>query len=604
MMPQPSERPTRILLAISLFQGLCLYLLYISAEAAVWPANSPVWSYPLWTLAVIAPLLLLLSVTRQNIVYAVKNVGAFCALLVLLAIYTGWQAEPFDEVPLGSLTLAFVATIGIASFKALMYLQQRADGVELTYPLLFTNSWRNFLVGALAALFTLIFWLILQLWGQLFNVIGIDVFTKLFAKDWFAIPINTVAFGLGVVLFRNLARVIDSVTQLLHWLIKLLLPLVIALAVIFVSALPFTGLELLWDTGNGTGLLLWLLALTLFFINAVYQDGREANPYPRLLHRAIYIGAFVTPVISGLAFYGLLLRLQQYGWTVERCWAFVAWFVLSLFAIGYVVGIVRRRDRWTDDLARVNTAMGLVVLGIMLLANSPLLDFRKISLASQLERVDSGEIALAEFDFWYAKNHLARPAYLAMERMKTELGESDPDLLAAIENPMPRFAAMPGLDPDEIWQGMHYRPEPFEVPADLRRLIEMSFRVSGDFESVLIAADLNEDGASEYILLLLSAANLSAGNPGSLNAQLYHRDENGWGSSYMPQTARASQGLRERILTGEITLQDPEYKNIAVGGIELRPMPRNGVWPSALLQAQPHTVIQKGSTHTSGKRIK
>ena len=39
--------------------------------------------------------------------------------------------------------------------------------------------------------------------------------------------------------------------------------------------------------------------------------------------------------------------------------------VLSLFAVGYVVGIIRRRDQWTNDLARVNTAMGLVVLALL-----------------------------------------------------------------------------------------------------------------------------------------------------------------------------------------------------------------------------------------------
>ena len=156
----------------------------------------------------------------------------------------------------------------------------------------------------------------------------------------------------------------------------------------------------------------------LFFTNAVYQDGRETNPYPTIIHRLIFIGLCVMPIISALSLYGLVLRLNQYGWTVERCWAFIVWLILSLFAVGYVAGIIKRRDKWTNDLARVNTAMGLVVLAMMLLANSPLLDFRKISLGSQLNRVDSGEIELREFDFWYARNHLARPGYLALEQMK------------------------------------------------------------------------------------------------------------------------------------------------------------------------------------------
>jgi hypothetical protein len=96
------------------------------------------------------------------------------------------------------------------------------------------------------------------------------------------------------------------------------------------------------------------------------------------------------------------------------------WLILTLFAVGYVFGVLRRRDQWTLDLARVNTGMGLVVLAILLLANSPVLDFRKLSMASQLARVEAGEIELREFDFLYARSHLARPGYLALTELKAQ----------------------------------------------------------------------------------------------------------------------------------------------------------------------------------------
>jgi len=208
-----------------------------------------------------------------------KYVAGFAAILALLAVYTGWQAEPFGKFPVSSLSMTFAFGIGLACFKALMYLQQRANEVPLTYQVLFTNSWRNFLVAALSAVFVLVFWLILVLWGQLFKVIEIYFFHELFTEDWFIFPVLSIAFGLGVIMFRDLMHVIDNISKLLHWLIKLLLPLVVTIAVIFLAALPVVGLDVLWSTGNGTALLLWLLALMLFFTNAVYQDGREANPY-------------------------------------------------------------------------------------------------------------------------------------------------------------------------------------------------------------------------------------------------------------------------------------------------------------------------------------
>ena len=560
--------PRAWLLGIAFLQGLALLVLYRSVESGFWPSESPVWAFPLWTLAIAVPLLLLLSIDRDNVAAVAKYVAGFAVVLALLAVYTGWQAKPFGEFPIGSLAGVFAITIGLACFKALMYLQQRASRVPLTYEVLFTNSWRNFLVGVLAALFTGIFWLILLLWGRLFQVIGIEFFWELFTEDWFAIPVLAVAFGLGISLFRDLTRVIDNITSLLHWLIKLLLPLVLFVAVVFLGALPFTGLELLWGTGSGTALLLWLLALVLFFTNAVYQDGREVDPYPRFLHRAIYVGIAVMPVVAALAFYGLLLRVQQYGWTIERCWAFVVWAVLTLFAVGYVVGIVRRRDAWTGELARVNTAMGLVVLAILLAANSPLLDFRKISLASQLERVESGEIELAEFDFWYAKTHLARPGYLAMEEMKAEIGESDPELVAMIEQPVRRSTAI-GVDSESFWASVRYRPEPFEVPVGLKPMIEKAMPPAPRQVPMVIRADLDGDGSNEYVLLLI-------GERRPVLAQFFYRAGNGegggpWRLGHMSFRIDGGEGFdREDVLEGDVSLTAPRYRNLSIGGVELQ----------------------------------
>ena len=565
MTPTP-EHPTRLLLGVSLAQGLCLYLLYASVEAQRWPSKAPVYSYPLWTLAVLAPLLLLLSATRANLVATAKNTAAFCVVLTLLAVYTGWQARPFGQFPVYSLTFTYMVTVSIASFKALMYLQQRADGAALSYPALFTHSWRNFLTGVFAAVFTLIFWLILLLWGELFLVIGIDLFDELFEKDWFIIPAASFALGIGVLLLRKLTRIIDNITVLLRDLTKLLLPLVLGVAVIFLAALPFTGLDPLWDTGSGTALLLCLLALTLFFINAVYQDGRGAAPYPLPLHRLVYLGVCATPALSGLACYGLLLRIQQYGWSVERCWAFVIWLLLSLFSLGYVLSIARRRDAWTHGLARVNVAMGIVVLGIALVANTPLLDFRKISLASQQGRVDSGEIELADFDFWYAERHLARPAYLSMQAIKAEIGDSDPQLLAAIEDPQRRTAEPESIDADELWRRMVYRPARFDLPVQVRRLIEDSVRFNFKFEPMLIATDLNEDGASEYVLLIVDP---DAGRLRS--ARFYHRVEGRWQKGSLAYLRPDKDALTAQLREGEIALRDPEYRDLSVGGVILRP---------------------------------
>jgi len=565
-MNNSSPLPKVQMLLISGIQGILLYALYNAFDNSTWPSESPLWSYPLWTIAVVVPVLLLLSLTRSNAVAVAKYVAAFAAILVLLAVYTGWQAEPFGKFPVSSLSMTFAFSIGLACFKALMYLQQRANEVPLTYQVLFTNSWRNFLVAALSAVFVLVFWLILVLWGQLFKVIEIEFFHELFTEDWFTFPVLSIAFGLGVIMFRDLMHVIDNISKLLHWLIKLLLPLVVTIAVIFLAALPIVGLDVLWSTGNGTALLLWLLALMLFFTNAVYQDGREASPYPDLIHRAIYVGLCVTPFVSALSFYGLILRLNQYGWTVERGWAFVVWLILALFSLGYVVGIIRRRGQWTLELARVNTAMGLVVLAIMLLANSPVLDFRKISLNSQLARVESGEIEIQEFDFFYAKNQLGRPGYVEMERLKEEIGDSDPDLLRMIEKPTWRVQMTSQEARDKAWEDMIYRPAPFEVPARLKPLILDNVLLTNAQDTMLFQIDLDGDGEFEYL-------RVSTHRWGLGYAQFYYQTDNGWKAGGLHSVRdQDSDALRDQLSQGNIELVEPRFKHVKIGDITFQPI--------------------------------
>ena len=561
-----SSLPRAAMLIIAVVQGILLFALYRAFDTDFWPSKSPLWSYPLWTLATAVPLLLLLSISRDNFLRVSQLVAGLAAVLALLAIYTGWQAEPFDEFPVYSLSFAFCFSITLACFKALMYLQQRANQVPLTYQVLFTNSWRNFLVTALSVIFVFIFWLILMLWGELFSVIEIDFFRDLFREDWFIFPVLGFALGLGMIIFRNLTGVIDNITKLLHGLIKLLLPLIISVAVVFLAALPFVGLDVLWSTGNGTALLLWLLAIILFFTNAVYQDGRETNPYSAIIHRVIFSGLCVMPIISALSLYGLVLRLNQYGWSVERCWALVVWFILTLLAVGYMIGIIRRRTEWTIELARVNTAIGLVVLAIMLLANSPVLDFRKISLASQMGRVESGEIELKEFDFWYTKNNLVRPGYLAMEEMKQEIGDTDPELLEMIENPVNTRYAQRMRSNEDMWAAMTYRPEPFDVPQDLKNFINSQYFVTNEGDPLMIQIDLDGDEQSEYLLFHLQ-------EHGVAYSQFYYLTDKGWKDGILNHPGWRYDGdeVHEMIKNGEIKIVDPRFKHVEIGDVLLQP---------------------------------
>lgn len=564
-MTEAPELPRKLMLLIAAVQGIALLFLYDAMESGTWPSASPLWNFPLWLIAVAVPVLLLLSLEQGREIRAAQFIGAFTAILIALGVYTGRQASPYDEFPVYNLTWVFVFSMGLACFKALMYLQQRVAGKPMTYEVLFTFSWRNALTIALSLILTFVFWLILMLWAQLFRAIEVDFFYDLFREDWFLFPVLSVAHGIGVIIFRNLTRVIDSITRLFEGLMKILLPLAVIVAVVFLGALPFVGLDALWSTGRGTSLLLWLLAVILFFTNAVYQDGRGDRPYPLIIHRIIFVALLTTPVISALSFYGLYLRLDEYGWTVIRGWAFITWLVLTLFVIGYVAGIVRKRDDWTTDLAKVNTGMGLVVLFLMLVVNSPVLDLRKRSLNSQLNRVESGQVELEDFDFWYARQSLARPGYLFMEAKKAEIGDSDPDLLARIESPERTDRAQNVQATEDLWANMTYRPEPFDVPDSLRTKIgSYGAGYPVQYQTVLVRIDLDEDGVDDYLYLLAYENYFQAG-------QLYYSVNDQWKNiavSGVPTTGN----VRDAIVNADIEIVRQRFGNIRLGDLLLRPL--------------------------------
>jgi len=546
-----------------------------ATDGGAWPSQTPLVAYPLWALAVTVPEFLLLSLATGNERRVAGLVALFAVPIALTAIYTGSQARPFGAFPLANMTVIFAISTGVACFKALMYIQQRSMRLAMSYNVLFTLSWRNALTVVLALAFTGVFWLILNLWASLFEVIGIDFFRRLFDMDWFLFVSLSVANATGIIVFRNLVGVIDSATRLLQGLLKLLLPLVTIITVLFLASLPIAGLDSLWDTGRGTALLLVLLGLQLFFVNAVYQDGRGQPPYPLVLHRLLYAGLCATPVLSALALYGLYLRLAQYGWTVLRGWAFLVWLVLSLFAVGYTVGVLRRRDAWTVDLARVNIGMGVVVAVAMLLVNSPVLDFRKISAHSQLARIPAGPEGAGQFDIWYAHSALARPGHLALEFLKTRVGDSDAELLEALNNPSPAAMGAGRFLPESLWVATRYRPAPFDLPAGLAAAIEGGFakdlrrrRVAGKLQTILARINLDEDSEFEYAAVLLL-------DDSFLAARIFDRDSGTWASVVAYPLAGhdgdARVALPDQLLDGEVAAQPGRFDDLRFGDFVLRP---------------------------------
>ena len=486
---------------------------YATACFDFWPSNQPQWLFCFYTLVVVAPVTLLLSLEKGLELKLALRLGAFALVAAALGFYAGLQAIPLEQISYQPVLFAFIFSMLLASFKALLYIQQQAFGVPLSYSALFLHSWRNFLTLGLSLLFTLAVWAVLMLWAALFKVIQIDFFDDLFVKQWFYYPTLSLAFAFGIIIFRNQAGVIDTITRIQQALMKFLLVILALVSVLFMLALPFTGLTPLWKTGHGSLLILCLQALMLFFLNAVYQADADSRPYPLWLHRAIYAAVALLPVYSLIACYGLMLRVEQYGWSVSRCWGLVLWLILALFSVGYLWGILKKRDLWLLHLSWINVRMGLVLLAMMLLVNSPLIDFRKISVQSQLARLEDGRTLLAAFDLHYFRHDLAKPGYDALQQLKVRYSETDPALVLRINTLYKDWLSnnRPNTSTEHEQQLLTALklPKDLILPPGLEEALFAWQKYKG-WQLSLISQyhlrpiDLNNDGVQEYVLLTYS----------------------------------------------------------------------------------------------------
>lgn len=566
---QTAALQKKVMLLVALVQGILLLALHQAIEFNYWPAQSPPWLLGFYALTMSAPLMILLALEQNNGKRILLWILPFSAVLAGLAFYTGTQVVSVTEPELEQVLPVLIFSAIVASFKVLMYAQNYSHNQALSYHLLFRYSWRNFLSLGLSLLFTLCVWGVLTLWAQLFKVIGIHFFDDLFANKWFYYPILSLAFGLGVIIFRSQVQIIDTLTRIQQSLMKFLLVILVLVSLLFLAALPFTGLTLLWSTGSGSALILTMQALILFFLNAVYQDEPESRPYPLFIHRFVYLGVALLPIYSVIVFYGLFLRIAQYGWTVDRAWGLVLWGLFALFSTGYLWGIVKRKDNWLHHLSWVNVRMGCVVLAVMLLVNSPLVDFRKISVSSQLARIEQAQPRLEDMDLAYFRNSLAQPGYLALQELK-QRHINNADLQLKIDNLyLPRHENK-AMDQKQFIAKLEIQ----SVTTVPESLVDAMYIVAADNvwqinrlkQAWLFPIDLDQDGIDDYLLIQLFQQ--------SHSFTLFYQQGQQWANIAMQSDITFDPKHLDQFkqtITSEFKIISPRWQNLQMGELTLYP---------------------------------
>lgn len=277
-----------ILVSIGLVQGFIFWVTY-----EFWPEDPQIE-------ALLAALISFVSVrgliyqfawTGRDKVRQFVVGGILSAFFALVTLWVWWQRPGEGALFQGDSfrlpTLAVASLLSLYILLPFIQIFQESGRPIFPYSELFCHSWNNFFIAAIGFLFAGLFWGLISLWVALFNLVGISFFEDVFYSAPFVSISLSAMFGFGIALGKENGAIINTLRRITLAIFRSLLPLLAFVGLLFLAALPFTGLQPLWDTKSASPLLLSVLLLTMLFINSVFQDGTGPRPYPDWVRRGV-----------------------------------------------------------------------------------------------------------------------------------------------------------------------------------------------------------------------------------------------------------------------------------------------------------------------------
>ncbi|EFO1361084.1 DUF4153 domain-containing protein [Escherichia marmotae] len=497
------------MVATGLLQGLVCYLLitWLAGKNNSWI----VYGVPA-TLALSSVLLFTVVSFKQ------KRLWGWLAIVLIATLgmsgWLKWQIDGMSPWRAEKALWDFGCYLLLMGVMLLPWIQQslRVHNDITRYSYFYQSVWHNVLVLLVIFITNGLTWLVLLLWSELFKLVGITFFkTLFFSTDWFIYLTLGLVTALAVILARTQSRLIDSIQKLFTLIATGLLPLVSLLTLLFIITLPFAGLNAISRHISAAGLLLTLAFLQLLLMAVVRDPQKASIPWAGPLRYLIKTALLVTPLYVLIAAWALWLRVAQYGWTAERLHGALAVVVLLVWSLGYFVSIVWRKGQNPLVLqGKVNLAVSLLVLVILVLLNSPVLDSMRISVNSHMARYQSGKNTPDQVSI-YMLEQSGRYGRAALESLKSDVEYmKDPkrrrSLLMAFDGVLrlqQRISEKALADNVLIAPGSG-KPDATFWSAVMKNLYNAMICIEKD-ACVLVEQDLNSDGRAEGILFAFNS---------------------------------------------------------------------------------------------------
>jgi hypothetical protein len=503
---------------------------------------------------------------------------------VAVAVVTGlvmwWSGAPDGNVwwAGGWNDASLFAAIAIA---APLFQTARDEGqARFPYHHVHAHVWTNIVLWCASWAFVGVTLALSWLLAALFELIGIDLLTKLLGKDWFEALLIGGAFGAALGLFREREAVVRTLRRVVTAVLSVLAPVLGVGLLLFLLALPFTGLNALWEATKATTPILLTCAFGAWVLaNTVIGDGAEdeaANPVLRW--GAIALGVVVLPlgVIAGIA---TGLRIEQYGMTPERLWAVVFDAIAIAVGLAYWVALARRRLGWAEGARPANLRIAFAVAGIALFLATPILSFNALSVHDQVARLESGKVTPEKFDWAALAFDFGAPGKRALERLKHSSNAGVARLAtkaAAAKNRWTLVEHQQAVDrAGALQKRLRVLPHPVALPEGLREELA-DWNVCGSDKQVCTV--LWQPGSAEAIAISGSFEAPPAkkvGKPAATVCSVEHlaREGQGWvirsGDASRSTADRDRAAIAAALARGDVTIRPVQRRQVFIGDVPM-----------------------------------
>jgi hypothetical protein len=342
--------------------------------------------------------------------------AAASGLVVGLVFYSngspaGWSAGDEWRIFSGLLVVAIAAPL----FQSV----RDAGRWQLDYAPIHAHAWTNIVLWCAAWAFVLVSFLLAQLLAELFHLIGIDLLRDGLRDSTTVAVLLGAALGGAIGLLRDRDAVLGLLQRVVTTVLSVLAPVLAAGLVLFVLALPFTGLQPLWDKTSATTPILLIAIIGAFLLaNAVVGNAPEEEAKGKAVRLSAMALAAVMAPLALVAAISTWLRIEQYGFTPERLWAIVFVTVVLAVSFTYAWTVARGRLGWSARVRPANVRLALGISAFALLLATPIVNFGAISTRDQVARLQSGKVKPEEFDWAALRFDFGPSGRAALERIR------------------------------------------------------------------------------------------------------------------------------------------------------------------------------------------